>query len=215
MDEHALQAIIAQQAADLEALRQESGLRSKRARELVGEKDKEIGEWGHHDAPTVLTAYSALRVWWVPCSPAYAVRGDLYSVADRGLCTHPPALLVTAALHRRLDAAERRAGLSPSSDDGKGVLAGLRVHASGPAAVVPVSTPTPGPHPDAAKAEAEVRGCMAPLVHIACPSWRMLNVMLLLLGFFFLLIHRSHSIRFTRAQGIPKYMIGFGRGMLL
>ena len=29
-------------------------------------------------------------------------------------------------------------------------------------------------------------------------------------GFFFL-IHRSHSISFTRAQGIPKYKIGFGR----
>ena len=29
---------------------------------------------------------------------------------------------------------------------------------------------------------------------------------------FFFLIHRSHSISFTRAQGIPKYKIGFGRG---
>jgi hypothetical protein len=29
-------------------------------------------------------------------------------------------------------------------------------------------------------------------------------------GFFFL-IHRSHSISFTRAQGIPKYKIRFGR----
>jgi hypothetical protein len=29
---------------------------------------------------------------------------------------------------------------------------------------------------------------------------------------FFSLIHRSHSISFTRAQGIPKYKIGFGRG---
>jgi hypothetical protein len=29
--------------------------------------------------------------------------------------------------------------------------------------------------------------------------------------FFFFLIHRSHSISFTRAQGIPKYKIGFGR----
>jgi hypothetical protein len=28
---------------------------------------------------------------------------------------------------------------------------------------------------------------------------------------FFSLIHRSHSISFTRAQGIPKYKIGFGR----
>ena len=28
----------------------------------------------------------------------------------------------------------------------------------------------------------------------------------------FFLIHRSHSIKFTRAQGIPKYNIGFGRG---
>jgi hypothetical protein len=28
---------------------------------------------------------------------------------------------------------------------------------------------------------------------------------------FFPLIHRSHSISFTRAQGIPKYKIGFGR----
>ncbi len=27
--------------------------------------------------------------------------------------------------------------------------------------------------------------------------------------FFFPLIHRSHSISFTRAQGIPKYNIGF------
>jgi hypothetical protein len=27
----------------------------------------------------------------------------------------------------------------------------------------------------------------------------------------FFLIHRSHSISFTRAQGIPKYKIGFGR----
>jgi hypothetical protein len=26
------------------------------------------------------------------------------------------------------------------------------------------------------------------------------------------LVHRSHSISFTRAQGIPKYKIGFGRG---
>jgi hypothetical protein len=25
-------------------------------------------------------------------------------------------------------------------------------------------------------------------------------------------MHRSHSISFTRAQGIPKYKIGFGRG---
>ena len=30
-----------------------------------------------------------------------------------------------------------------------------------------------------------------------------------MVGFF--LIHRSHSISFTRAQGIPKYKIGFGR----
>jgi hypothetical protein len=29
---------------------------------------------------------------------------------------------------------------------------------------------------------------------------------------FFPLIHRSHSISFTRAQGVPKYKIGFGRG---
>jgi hypothetical protein len=28
---------------------------------------------------------------------------------------------------------------------------------------------------------------------------------------FFFRIHRSHSISFTRAQGIPKYKIGFGR----
>ena len=28
---------------------------------------------------------------------------------------------------------------------------------------------------------------------------------------FFFLIHRFHSISFTRAQGIPKYKIGFGR----
>jgi hypothetical protein len=28
----------------------------------------------------------------------------------------------------------------------------------------------------------------------------------------FFLIHRLHSISFTRAQGIPKYKIGFGRG---
>jgi hypothetical protein len=28
----------------------------------------------------------------------------------------------------------------------------------------------------------------------------------------FSLIHRSHSISFARAQGIPKYKIGFGRG---
>jgi hypothetical protein len=28
----------------------------------------------------------------------------------------------------------------------------------------------------------------------------------------FSLIHRSHSISFTRAQGIPKYKIGFARG---
>jgi hypothetical protein len=28
---------------------------------------------------------------------------------------------------------------------------------------------------------------------------------------FFSLIQRSHSISFTRAQGIPKYKIGFGR----
>ncbi len=28
----------------------------------------------------------------------------------------------------------------------------------------------------------------------------------------FSLIHRSHSVSFTRAQGIPKYKIGFGRG---
>ena len=27
----------------------------------------------------------------------------------------------------------------------------------------------------------------------------------------FFLIHRSHSISFTRAQGIPRYKIGFGR----
>jgi hypothetical protein len=27
----------------------------------------------------------------------------------------------------------------------------------------------------------------------------------------FFLIHRFHSISFTRAQGIPKYKIGFGR----
>jgi hypothetical protein len=25
-------------------------------------------------------------------------------------------------------------------------------------------------------------------------------------------IHRSHSISFTRDQGVPKYKIGFGRG---
>jgi hypothetical protein len=31
-------------------------------------------------------------------------------------------------------------------------------------------------------------------------------------GAFFFLIHRSHSISFTRAQGIPKYKVGFGRG---
>ena len=30
--------------------------------------------------------------------------------------------------------------------------------------------------------------------------------------FFFFLVRRSHSIIFTRAQGIPKYKIGFGRG---
>ena len=30
-------------------------------------------------------------------------------------------------------------------------------------------------------------------------------------GAFFFLIHRSHSKSFTRAQGIPKYTIGFGR----
>jgi len=29
--------------------------------------------------------------------------------------------------------------------------------------------------------------------------------------YFFLLIHRFHSISFTRAQGIPKYKLGFGR----
>ncbi len=29
--------------------------------------------------------------------------------------------------------------------------------------------------------------------------------------FFVFLIHRSHSISFTRAQGIPKYKIRFGR----
>jgi hypothetical protein len=29
---------------------------------------------------------------------------------------------------------------------------------------------------------------------------------------FFPLVRRSHSISFTRAQGIPKYTIGFGRG---
>jgi hypothetical protein len=28
----------------------------------------------------------------------------------------------------------------------------------------------------------------------------------------FFLIHRFHSISVTRAQGIPKYKIGFGRG---
>jgi hypothetical protein len=31
------------------------------------------------------------------------------------------------------------------------------------------------------------------------------------LSFFFFLIHRSHSISFTRAQGIPRYNIGIGR----
>ena len=30
----------------------------------------------------------------------------------------------------------------------------------------------------------------------------------------FFLIHRSHSISFTKAQGIPKYKIGFGREKL-
>ena len=30
-------------------------------------------------------------------------------------------------------------------------------------------------------------------------------------GGYFFPKHRSHSIRFTRAQGIPKYKIGFGR----
>ena len=30
-------------------------------------------------------------------------------------------------------------------------------------------------------------------------------------GDFFFLIHRSHSISFTRAHGIPKYKIGFAR----
>jgi hypothetical protein len=29
---------------------------------------------------------------------------------------------------------------------------------------------------------------------------------------FFFLMRRSHSIGFTKAQGIPKYKIGFGRG---
>ncbi len=29
---------------------------------------------------------------------------------------------------------------------------------------------------------------------------------------YFFLIRRSHSISFTRAQGTPKYKIGFGRG---
>jgi len=33
-----------------------------------------------------------------------------------------------------------------------------------------------------------------------------------LLVLFVFLIRRSHSISFTRAQGIPKYKIGFGRG---
>ncbi len=28
----------------------------------------------------------------------------------------------------------------------------------------------------------------------------------------FFLMHMSHSISFTRAQGVPKYKIGFGRG---
>jgi hypothetical protein len=32
------------------------------------------------------------------------------------------------------------------------------------------------------------------------------------LPFSFFHIRRSHSISFTRAQGIPKYKIGFGRG---
>ena len=31
------------------------------------------------------------------------------------------------------------------------------------------------------------------------------------MGLVFSLIHRFHSIRFTTAQGIPKYKIGFGR----
>ncbi len=31
-------------------------------------------------------------------------------------------------------------------------------------------------------------------------------------GATFSLTHRSHSISFTRAQGIPKYKIGFGEG---
>jgi hypothetical protein len=35
--------------------------------------------------------------------------------------------------------------------------------------------------------------------------------MVVVLSKFFPLIHRSHSISFTRAQGIPKYKIGFGR----
>jgi hypothetical protein len=46
----------------------------------------------------------------------------------------------------------------------------------------------------------------APTCH-ACPSTRGL---LSLHHCIFFLIHRSHSISFTRAQGIPKYKIGFG-----
>ncbi len=41
--EEELRGIIAQQAADLETARQEGIMRSKRARELMAEKDKEIG----------------------------------------------------------------------------------------------------------------------------------------------------------------------------
>ncbi len=40
------------------------------------------------------------------------------------------------------------------------------------------------------------------LVHVLCPR--------IVLSFF--LMHRSHSLSFTRAQGIPKYKIGIGRG---
>ena len=41
--EEELRGTIAQQAADLEALRQDAVLRSKRARDLMADKDKEIG----------------------------------------------------------------------------------------------------------------------------------------------------------------------------
>ena len=39
----------------------------------------------------------------------------------------------------------------------------------------------------------------------------MVDSLVLRFFFFFFLIHRFHSISFTRAQGIPKYKIGFGR----